>query len=193
MKRLVLLLVLTLLIIVTGMASIGCDGFRKYSFEVDFAKCTFDVPIIFGPISVDNSTDNFATLWGSSIKDNMYYLAGSVSKVSSAYPDYKPLLEDQLTWAKQGQQENEFELLERSAITIDGETGEKIVYIYTVHHESIFKEGKVVIPEPTRWISCKAFFDKEDILWNIEISAVIEKQTDAEATFQRILNTFEFK
>ena len=194
MKCKIFVFLLVVIIIFTGITASGCNGYRKYTFNNTIANCSFDVPLSFGPLSVDNVSENFVSIFGTSIlnkESSDLYLSADVSLISDSYPDYKTLLEDHLKWAKQGQGEDEFNLIERLPITIAGVQGEKITYYYTIHHEARIIDNEIIIPEPTQRIKYEAFFENDGILWHIGVSAIVERTEEAQSTFTRIIDTFE--
>lgn len=79
----------------------------------------------------------------------------------------------------------DFELLERSPMTIAGTHGERIIFSYYGYHSSMESEAET-------GTAYKAYFDSEGLIWRVVMIADEYATAErAEAHFEHVLETFK--
>jgi hypothetical protein len=77
-------------------------------------------------------------------------------------------------------------------MTVDSRPGEKILYSYFRHGEARIENNKIIMPNIVAAISCRAYFENGDFLWDIRLEAVAERSEQARADFEHIIGSFKF-
>ena len=153
--------IILLLLIMTG-----CSNYRQLIFNNAFYNCYFEYPISHHVISIDegNNESSIASVFIALVQTKApqdEYIIVNVMKIDSLFPSYGALLEYNLNSAQQGQNEYEFILVDRSIITIDSVSGEKIVYSYFRHPQPIIENDQIIKPEAIPAISYSAYFENK--------------------------------
>ena len=165
----------------------GCYGYKKYtqrdgiahfSFEYseDYKESYIDLLPAYTSVGYDRWQNDgwfdsgfyvrvFETGWND-YKDATDLLEKNTQRLSDSYKDYQ--------------------ILERSSVTVDNIKGEKLISSYTPgeSHESDLKE-------PTLLINRRVYFDYEGLVWEIMMIS-IEKVAEAdEPIWEHLIETFK--
>ncbi len=173
----------------------SCGIYMDFSTRNMVANCFFEYPLPYLSLHVDRTVTDMTIINGSRpdfSKQQSPSLGTLLSvigfKTNVSFPGYLSYLEWDLGHAKQGQSDDEFKLVERSIITVDNVSGEKIIYQYVRHSDPLVVEETKQIPA----ISYEAYFENNGLLWNIQVSAITERANQAKADFEHIIKTFKF-
>jgi hypothetical protein len=170
---------------------IGCGGYRKFTVRSGVGGCSFEYPSSYARPSIDrfdDSTSVFASTY-SREKDPPpdAFIAVTLMKKSDSFPDYRALLEYELSIAQVGQA-SEFKLVNRSPIAVAGVQGEQIVYHYVRFQSTDLFTVSKRIPA----IRHSAYFEKDSRLWDITVDSRADIAVQAIADFEHIMNSFKF-
>ena len=190
-----MLTIIVSLLIVT----ISCSGYRKFTFSNAFEDCFFEYPSSYHVISIDRAKDGstiasvFFALWQTKTPQDIHIYI-TVRKTSNVFANYLELLEYSIGIAQRGQSNDEFNIVERTPLIIDGISGEKIIYYHAIHNPDTYgiTNGEITIIEPYPAIEYEAYFEKDRFLWTVKIHSVLDKSEQAKADFQHILQYFRF-
>jgi hypothetical protein len=118
----------------------------------------------------------------------------TVRKTNDVFPNYLSFLEFSLGIAQQGQSNDEFNIVERSIITIDNIQGEKVIYHYIVHNPDKYEinDNEIMISESIPAIAYEVYVEKDGFIWTIEINSLLGESAQAKADFQHIIKSFKF-
>ena len=207
-----LLIILILILFIPGIFLLGCEkkfeGYKQitinnelgsYSLEYpshykkDFREVLeFDIPytnlLLDGPVVketaevFDPDTGKVQTVVGergsSSINIGISNYKVYHGESYTAADRIEAVLKGQAKW------EN-FKLLERSPITVSGVEGELIVYLIDKLMPIPVEDGKNL------WYLRIAYFDYNDLTWEIEMKCNKDIQEEVTAYFNHIIKTFE--
>jgi len=198
-KRILSISVLILVVSVILFFSIviGFKEYRKFTFLNAFSDFSFEYPRFHHVISTNGAFDGspIASVFIALIQIKApqdEYIDISIRETSATFPSYNVLLEHNLNVAQKGQGADEFKLLERTGIIIDGVAGEKIAYSYYRHPEAVFKNNQFIKPAPIPAISFVSCFEKNGFIWEINVEAIANRSEKAKADFEHIISSFKF-
>jgi hypothetical protein len=174
----------------------GCDSYRRLVFTNVFSDSSFEYPASHHVVSEDNGQESsvpsvFIALIQNKVPQDQYIIV-NVRQVTELFPSYTALLEYNLDFAQRSQDDNEFTVLNREKVTIDGAEGEILTYSYSRHSEPEIENGQIIRPKGIPAISYNAYFENDGLLWNIELVAIEKRAQQAEEDFQHILLSFKF-
>lgn len=98
-------------------------------------------------------------------------------------PDAKAFLELALAMYRTGKGFKDFQLLERSAISVVGVLGEKVLYSYNI----VSSGTPTLLPAVSRG----AFFAAGEFIWSVNVSVEINNGEADQSVFDHVLQTFK--
>ena len=191
MKRVYLsfITVLMLLYVIHTIGG-GCTqttGYKELIVSEDMASFSFEYPAFYDEpyVSTPIETQSIEVDAGGLIQPRVSgaeFLFITVLPVSDSFPNAKTMLDYEFSLIEGLP---DFQLLERSPVTIAGSQGEQVIYSYYGYHttwESPAETGTAY----------DAYFDSGGLIWIVELIA--DEYTAAErakADFEHILETFQ--
>jgi len=181
------------IMIVSFATMMGCNstdttGFSKFTVTEGLSHFSFEYPAFYRTPYVDRALEPNSTevKTGGVIQPGVRGIESlhiEIFQVSDSFPDAKAMLDSSLSRSEEHQ---DFELLERSPITIDGVEGEQIVYSYYGFHATMESEAET-------GTAYKAYFDCKGLIWRIVMLVDEYAQAErAEADFDHVIETFRF-
>jgi hypothetical protein len=201
--RLKTILLMLVIIILFSSTATGCSIYRNFTMRNEIAGCSFKVPLLFGPLTMDESGSDMVSVFGTLPTfifkyPSDLYMDITVNKKNSFYSDYRSLLEYSINEELKWLEESEFNLVERSAVTINGACGEQVIYDYVRIKSRTHQDLHAMVDgsdnDETRVpaIAYRAFIENNGFLWDIGIFATTDMTTRAKEYYEHIINSFKF-
>jgi len=171
----------------------GCGDYKIFVLHDGLAGCSFEYSSrYFFPIV--SRYDEFTSVFGSTRRNESDWPIKSsfgvdVMRRSNYFTDYRALLEDRLKFSQGGLKEDEFNIISRSPVVIDGAGGEQVIYNYvnylytTSHFSPSGQESRTAF---------EAYFENGEFLWEISVNAQTVYKDQARADFERLIQSFRF-
>ncbi len=180
-------------LLVLSFATSGCAGDGESVVRSAAANFSFGYPPTYLKPYVQNLTEhstsasvNFAHSEEGRSADAFIFI--DVTKANDYYRDYRSLMEDNLIWAQEGQEEDRFKIEERSPVTVDGAQGEVVVFRYITFE--LADVGTELGGRPA--ISYEAYFQGNGLLWSIIVQSIASRADEARADFEHVMRSFRF-
>ena len=186
-----------ILLVMLLLASVmsGCSRNRKYTLYNGAVRFSLEYPPSYLPPNAD--TDQSENPVGLRFdlrhpeQDPMRdaYIWVDVIRTSGITPDYIADLEFDLVVAQADQLEGQFQLVERSPITVDGAQGEQAVYRY-MWRTVVDGSPKLNIGTPATTYA--AYFEHNGFVWSIGVKSTADRADEAKADFELMVRSFRF-
>jgi hypothetical protein len=195
-KRWIYLLMTTMMLI-TIVMSTGCSIYTSFSLREGDARFSFEYPRNYEKIATDLYS-GYAIVWfaRSLVEENWVtessYLRVQVYEAGRrGNPDAKAALEDTITRFATDEHYRDFEIIDRSPVTIAGVAGEQVTFSYCFFESDpvLDYEGPFFKLPITFTVRC-AYFDYNGFIWEIFLQSTEGMVDEDEAPFGHILETF---
>ena len=192
-KKAIQPVVLILFIIIISL--IGCSKYNHFSLTEGIAHFSFEYPSSYYLEStrLEEKPWDYTRIRLLS-KDEEFPLAHlaqiivDIENISTRYSNIDEEIEQLISWAT-SQGYRDFCLLERFDVEIAGVEGKGITYSYSSRLESTGVGFRDVIPPA---ITRNIYFEYNDKIWYISITASEDYAETAKADFEHIIETFKF-
>ena len=166
---------------------VGCSGYKKYTQRDGIARFSFEYPKSYEESSAYSRSDYISVSFARWQNDGWLDSSFMVGVYKSGWGDYQKasdLLDHDIQFGYDSKED--YQILERSPISIDSIKGELLISSYTPgeSHESDLKE-------PTLLINRTVYFDYKGLIWEINMIS-IEKVAEAdEPIWEHLIVTFK--
>jgi hypothetical protein len=171
----------------------GCGDYKKFVLRDGLAGCSFEYSSRYASPTTER-LDNLTSVFGSTRRKVSEWPIKSsfgvrVSIRSDFFTDYRALLEYNLQPSRKGTKEDEFNIVSRSPVVIDGAVGEQVIYNYinylytTSHFSPSGQESRTAF---------EAYIENGEFLWEISVNAQTTLKDQAKADYEHILTSFKF-
>jgi hypothetical protein len=186
--------IISTVLIASSLLFTGCSEYKIFTLEKGIAHFTFEYPSVYkvGKVEVRSDLDyTDVTLNGPGVRytegTNRTYIYIFIQATSEAFPNAESSLEYELTF-NDGLPLKDYQLLERSQISVAGIDGEQIIYYWDMGVPEYPDDPE---PEPIPTIMREVYFDYGNLIWTLSIrsnQAIVE---EANAIFEHMLETFQ--
>ncbi len=181
-----------ILLITASLSVVGCErsGYETFTLERGIGHFSVEYPASYdiARVEVRNDEEHIYTsvaFISPYLKKKQVYNAISifVDTKSDSFPNAEAAMEFSLSSHEKWE---DFKLLDRGSITVNGIQAQQIIYSYTVLRDPMyFKDTQVSATER------EVYFDYGGLIWEISISSNTSTAEAANVHFEHILQTFK--
>jgi hypothetical protein len=187
--------IISIVLIASSFLLTGCSEYKIFTLEKGIAHFAFECPYSYKTEKVEVRSDFEYThiiLSGPGVRlieggMDRTFIYLFIRTTSNDVPSAESALEDELTF-KSGLPLKDYQLMERSQISVAGIDGEQLIYYWDMGVPEYPDDPE---PEPIPTIMRKVYFDYGNLIWTLSIrsnQAIVE---EANAIFEHILETFK--
>lgn len=192
-----LYLLLLAMLLISLVMNAGCSSYAKYTTHKESVRFSFEYPRSYEEMSTYEFPFLVMVSFDRSIVEENQLLERSYLCVTAREaslldnPDAKAALEDEIAKFATNKNNRDFEIIDRSPVTIAGLVGERVEFSYCHFRDDPFidYEGPYVELPITSIVRC-AYFDHDGFVWAIFLKSTEGLAEEDKAHFEHILETF---